>query len=209
VALQLWRALAGWAAAASSLSRLHQTVLGWHVVSTSNLTAAFSALQTGPLLLYSSNYSIYPITRLSGPRSRPNSLRKILRSARESNPGPLCLQSATLTTRLQRRFECNLNIKINFKERVRGDPLAALVNTVISPRFSLQVEYLGNFFIEGQLPSERLPYFEGQDLIVIITFQSTWQVCVKQLHFHWVSLSLSKKWTRIEREYLQTAWWRT
>jgi hypothetical protein len=32
-----------------------------------------------------------PITRLSGPRSRPNSLRKILRSARESNPGPLCL----------------------------------------------------------------------------------------------------------------------
>jgi hypothetical protein len=39
-------------------------------------------------LLYSSNYSVYPITRLSGPRSRPNSLRKILRSARESNPGP-------------------------------------------------------------------------------------------------------------------------
>jgi hypothetical protein len=42
------------------------------------------------LLLYSSYYSVYPITRLSGPRSRPNSLRKILR-IRESNPGPLCL----------------------------------------------------------------------------------------------------------------------
>jgi hypothetical protein len=42
-------------------------------------------------LLYSSNYSVYPITRLSEPCSRPNSLRKILRSARESNPGPLCL----------------------------------------------------------------------------------------------------------------------
>jgi hypothetical protein len=39
--------LAGWAAAAGSLSRLHQTVLGWHVVSTSNPTAAFSAFQTG------------------------------------------------------------------------------------------------------------------------------------------------------------------
>jgi hypothetical protein len=38
------------------------------VVSTSNPTAAFSAFQTGPLLLYSSNYSVYPITRLSGPR---------------------------------------------------------------------------------------------------------------------------------------------
>jgi hypothetical protein len=88
VALQLWRTLAGWAAAAGSLSRLHQTVLGWHVVNTSNPTAAFSAFQTGPLRLYSSNYSVYPITRLSGPRSRPNSLRKILRSARESNPGP-------------------------------------------------------------------------------------------------------------------------
>jgi outer membrane PBP1 activator LpoA protein len=92
VALQLWRTLvAGWAAAAGSLSRLHQTVLGWHVVSTSNPTAAFSAFHTGPLLLYSSNYSVFPITRLSGPRSRPNSLRKILMSARESNPGPLCL----------------------------------------------------------------------------------------------------------------------
>jgi hypothetical protein len=45
------------------------------VVSTSNPTAAFSAFQTGPLLLYSSNYSVYPITRLSGPRSRPNSLK--------------------------------------------------------------------------------------------------------------------------------------
>jgi hypothetical protein len=88
VALQLWRTLAGWAAAAGSLSRLHQTVLGWHVVSTSNPTAAFSAFQT---VLYSSNYSVYPITRLSGPRPRPNSLRKILRSDRESNPGPLCL----------------------------------------------------------------------------------------------------------------------
>jgi hypothetical protein len=43
VALQLWRTLAGWAAAAGSRSRLHQTVLGWHVVSTSNPTAAFSA----------------------------------------------------------------------------------------------------------------------------------------------------------------------
>jgi hypothetical protein len=32
---------AGWAAAAGSLSRLHQTVLDWHVVSTSNPTAAF------------------------------------------------------------------------------------------------------------------------------------------------------------------------
>jgi hypothetical protein len=83
--------LAGWAAAAGSLSRLHQTVLDWHVVSTSNPTAAFSAFQTGTLLLYSSNYSVYPITRLSGARSRPNSLRKIPRSARESNPGPLCL----------------------------------------------------------------------------------------------------------------------
>jgi hypothetical protein len=61
------------------------------VVSTSNPTPAFSAFQTGPLLLYSSNYSVYPITRLSGPRSRANSLRKIVRSARESNPGPLCL----------------------------------------------------------------------------------------------------------------------
>jgi hypothetical protein len=30
------------------------------VVSTSNPTAAFSAFQTGPLLLYSSNYSVYP-----------------------------------------------------------------------------------------------------------------------------------------------------
>jgi hypothetical protein len=59
--------------------------------STSNPTATFSTFQTGPLLLYSSNYSVYPITRLSGPRSRPNSLRNILRSARESNPGPLCL----------------------------------------------------------------------------------------------------------------------
>jgi hypothetical protein len=57
---RLWRTLAGWAAAAGSLSRLHQTVLGWHVVSTSNPTAAFSAFQTGPLLLYSSNYSVYP-----------------------------------------------------------------------------------------------------------------------------------------------------
>jgi hypothetical protein len=37
------------------------------VVSTSNPTAAFSALQTGPLLLYSSYYSVYPITRLSVP----------------------------------------------------------------------------------------------------------------------------------------------
>jgi hypothetical protein len=44
VTLQLWRTLAGWAAAVGSLSRLHQTVLGWHVVSTSNPTAAFSAL---------------------------------------------------------------------------------------------------------------------------------------------------------------------
>jgi hypothetical protein len=88
---RLWRTLAGWAAADGSLSRLHQTVLGWHVVSTSNPTAAFSAFQTGPLLLYSSNYSVCPITRLSGSRSRPNSLRKILRRARESNPGPLCL----------------------------------------------------------------------------------------------------------------------
>jgi hypothetical protein len=61
------------------------------VVSTSNPTAAFSAFQTGPLLLYSSNYSVYPITRQSRPRSRPNSLRKILSSARESNLGPLCL----------------------------------------------------------------------------------------------------------------------
>jgi hypothetical protein len=69
---------AGWAAAAGSLFRLHQMVLGWHVVSTSNPTATFSAFQTGPLLLYSSNYSVYPIMRLSGPRSRPNSLRKIL-----------------------------------------------------------------------------------------------------------------------------------
>jgi hypothetical protein len=83
--------LAGWAAAAGSLSRLHQTVLGWHVVSTSNPTAAFSTFLTGPLLLYSSNYSVYPITGLSGPRSRHKSLRKILWSARESNPGPLCL----------------------------------------------------------------------------------------------------------------------
>jgi hypothetical protein len=57
---RLWRTLA---AAAGSLSRLHQTVLGWHVISTSNPTAAFSAFQTGPLLLYSSNYSVYPITR--------------------------------------------------------------------------------------------------------------------------------------------------
>jgi hypothetical protein len=88
---RLWRTFAGWAAAAGSLSRLHQTVLGWHVVSISNPTPAFSAFQTGPLLLYSSNYSVYPITRLSGPRSRPNSLRKILMSAQESNPGPLCL----------------------------------------------------------------------------------------------------------------------
>jgi hypothetical protein len=88
---RLWRNLAGWAAAAGSLSRLYQTVLCWHVVSTSNPTAAFSAFQTEPLLLYSSNYSVYPNTRLSGPRSKPNSLRKILRSARESNPGPLCL----------------------------------------------------------------------------------------------------------------------
>jgi hypothetical protein len=52
---------------------------------------SLSAFQTGPLLLYSSNYSVYPITRLSGPRSRPNSLRKIIRSVRESNPVPLCL----------------------------------------------------------------------------------------------------------------------
>jgi hypothetical protein len=66
---RLWRTLVGWAAAADSLSRLHQTVLSWHVVSTSNPTAAFSAFQTGPLLLYSSNYSVYPITRLSGPLS--------------------------------------------------------------------------------------------------------------------------------------------
>jgi hypothetical protein len=40
---RLWRTLAGWAAAAGSLSRLNQTVLGCHVVSTSNPTAAFSA----------------------------------------------------------------------------------------------------------------------------------------------------------------------
>jgi hypothetical protein len=85
---------------------------------------------------------------------------------------------------LHHQGESNLNIKINFKERVWGDPLAALVNTVINPRFSLQVEHLRNFFIEGHLPSERLPHFEGQDLIVVITFQSTWQACVKQLHFH-------------------------
>jgi hypothetical protein len=39
---RLWRTCAGWAATAGSLSRLHQTVLGWHVVSTSNPTAAFS-----------------------------------------------------------------------------------------------------------------------------------------------------------------------
>jgi hypothetical protein len=58
---------------------------------TSNPTGAFSTFQTRPLLLYSSNYSVYPITRLSGPRSRPSSLRKILRNVRESNPGPLCL----------------------------------------------------------------------------------------------------------------------
>jgi hypothetical protein len=49
---RLWRTLAGWAAAAGSFSRLHQTVLGWHMVSTSNPTAAFSAFQTGPLFLY-------------------------------------------------------------------------------------------------------------------------------------------------------------
>jgi hypothetical protein len=98
--------LAGWEAATGSLTRLHQRVLGWHVVSTSNLSAAFSAFQTGPLLLYSSNYSVYPITRLSGPRSRPNSLIKILRSARESNPGPLCLLSSTLTTIPHRRSIC-------------------------------------------------------------------------------------------------------
>jgi hypothetical protein len=53
------------------------------------------------------NYSVYPITRLSGPRSRPNSLRKILRSARESNPGPLC----TLTTRPQRRSMYHYTLK--------------------------------------------------------------------------------------------------
>jgi hypothetical protein len=38
---------AGWAAAAGSLSRLHQTVLGWHVVSTSNPTAALPFQNTG------------------------------------------------------------------------------------------------------------------------------------------------------------------
>jgi hypothetical protein len=71
---RLWRTLAGWAAAADSLSRLHQTVLGWHVVSTSNPTAAFSAFQTGPLLLYWSNYSVYPISescKLTTCLSRP------------------------------------------------------------------------------------------------------------------------------------------
>jgi hypothetical protein len=50
-----------------------------------------SCIFSFPNPAYSSNYSVYPITRLSGPRSRPNSLRKILRSARESNPGPLYL----------------------------------------------------------------------------------------------------------------------
>jgi hypothetical protein len=50
---------------------------GQHIESHS----CISAFQTGPSLLYSSNYSVYPITRLSGPLSRPSSLRKILRSA--------------------------------------------------------------------------------------------------------------------------------
>jgi hypothetical protein len=71
VALQLWRSLAGWAAAADSLFRLHQTVLGWHVVSTSNPTATFSAFQTGPLLLYSSNYSVYPQLPQKYPKECP------------------------------------------------------------------------------------------------------------------------------------------
>jgi hypothetical protein len=50
-------------------------------------------------------------------RSRPNSLRKILRSARESNLGPLCLYSATLTTRPQRRSPSS-KININFGSKV-------------------------------------------------------------------------------------------
>jgi hypothetical protein len=73
---RLWRTLSGWAAAAGSLSRLQQTVLGWHVVSTSNPTAAFSAFQTRPLLLYSSNYSVYPITSWVDPVPDPTPSEK-------------------------------------------------------------------------------------------------------------------------------------
>jgi hypothetical protein len=70
VALQLWRTLAGWAAAAGSLSRLYRTVLGWHVVNTSNPTVAFSAFQTAPLLIQASTQFIRSrakITSESGP----------------------------------------------------------------------------------------------------------------------------------------------
>jgi hypothetical protein len=54
VALQALMNLADWAAAAGSLSRLHQTVLGWHVVSTSNPTAALIAILTLKLSHYPS-----------------------------------------------------------------------------------------------------------------------------------------------------------
>jgi hypothetical protein len=102
---------------------------GQHIES----TAAFSAFLTQPLLLYSSDYSVYPITRLSGPRSRPNSLRKILRSARESNPGPLCLQSATLTTRPQRRSrKCYISILITLEQsRACYEKIIIIANMII------------------------------------------------------------------------------
>jgi hypothetical protein len=57
------------------------------VVSTSTPTTAFSAFQTGPLLLYSSNYSVYPITRQSGPSSRPQLPQKNPKECPGIEPG--------------------------------------------------------------------------------------------------------------------------
>jgi hypothetical protein len=67
---RLWRTLGRLS------SRRWQSFPTAHVVSTSNPTAAFSAFQTGPLLLYSSNYSVYPVTRWVDPFPDPTPSEK-------------------------------------------------------------------------------------------------------------------------------------